>query len=276
MAEQPPDDAALALHRVEVAVAVAAADREARRRDGGGRSRAGRRRPAAPQRLDDPAVRVRVVADVVDGEVGVARRPCPPRLTTTTSSRRRAPAGAARSSRRSPSARAASGRSTRPSREQPRDVSVPGHRRGDLAACPAERCASSGWSRSHAAARASSRRVGAATSPVAPSVDDLERPAGVGRRDHRLLGEERLVRDHAEVLVDRRVVDGEAASRRGRRARPRRRDPRSTRPLRPRSRASSSSRSRSGPSPTMTHRERRVERGRLDQQVDAAWRGRAG
>src|SRR5207248_3978044 len=29
--------------------------------------------------------------------------------------------------------------------------------------------------------------------------------------DHRLLGEERLVRDHPEILVDRRVVDGEAA-----------------------------------------------------------------
>ena len=41
--------------------------------------------------------------------------------------------------------------------------------------------------------------------------DDLERAAGVGRRHHRLRGEERLVRHHPEVLVDRRVVDGEAA-----------------------------------------------------------------
>ena len=52
---------------------------------------------------------------------------------------------------------------------------------------------------------------GATTSPVRAVVDDLERPAGVGRRDDRLLGEERLVRDHPEVLVDGRVVDGEAA-----------------------------------------------------------------
>ena len=42
-------------------------------------------------------------------------------------------------------------------------------------------------------------------------VDDIERATGIGRRDHRLLGEERLVRPHPEVLVDRRVVDGEAA-----------------------------------------------------------------
>ncbi len=42
-------------------------------------------------------------------------------------------------------------------------------------------------------------------------VDDLERPAGVGRRHDGLLGQERLVRNHPEVLVDRRVVDGEAA-----------------------------------------------------------------
>ena len=41
--------------------------------------------------------------------------------------------------------------------------------------------------------------------------DDLERPAGVRRRQHRFLGEECLVRNHAEVLVDRCVVDDEAA-----------------------------------------------------------------
>jgi len=41
--------------------------------------------------------------------------------------------------------------------------------------------------------------------------NDLERAAGIGRRDHGLLGQERLVRNHPEVLVDRRVVDGEAA-----------------------------------------------------------------
>ena len=72
MAEQPPDDAALALHRVEVAVAVAAPDREARDevvehevvQDDDAR--------AAAQRVHDPAVRVRVVPDVVEGE-----RRCP-------------------------------------------------------------------------------------------------------------------------------------------------------------------------------------------------------
>ena len=39
---------------------------------------------------------------------------------------------------------------------------------------------------------------------------DLERSAGVVRRDHGLLGEERLVRDHPEVFVDGGVIHGEA------------------------------------------------------------------
>ena len=73
MAEQAPDDAALALHRVQVAVPVAAADREAGNEvvedevvqdDDAG---------PLPQRLDDPAVRVRVVADVVEVDVDVTQ-----------------------------------------------------------------------------------------------------------------------------------------------------------------------------------------------------------
>ena len=42
-------------------------------------------------------------------------------------------------------------------------------------------------------------------------VDDVERPTCVGRRQHGLLREERLEGNHAEVLVDRGVVDTEAA-----------------------------------------------------------------
>jgi hypothetical protein len=45
----------------------------------------------------------------------------------------------------------------------------------------------------------------------APVGDDVERAAGIGRGHDRLLREERLVRNHPVVLVDRRVVDGEAA-----------------------------------------------------------------
>ena len=41
-------------------------------------------------------------------------------------------------------------------------------------------------------------------------VHDLERPTRVGRCDHRLAGEERLVRPETEVLVDGRVVGGKA------------------------------------------------------------------
>ena len=67
--EQPAGDAELALHRVEVAAAVAAADRDpgdqvvqhvlVQHDDAG---------PLA-QRVDDPAVRVGVVADVVERDV---------------------------------------------------------------------------------------------------------------------------------------------------------------------------------------------------------------
>src|SRR5205823_4994076 len=47
--------------------------------------------------------------------------------------------------------------------------------------------------------------------PGAAISDDFERAAGVGGRDHRLLGQKGFVRDHPEVLVHRRVVDREAA-----------------------------------------------------------------
>ena len=74
VAEQAADDATLALHRIEVAVAIATADREPGnevvqdevvQHDEAGR---------AAQRVHDPPVRLRVVADVVDAEIGAARR----------------------------------------------------------------------------------------------------------------------------------------------------------------------------------------------------------
>ena len=74
MREQTADDAVLALHRVEVAVAVAASDRHPRDEvvddevvedDDTG--------PAA-QGVDDPRVRLGVVPDVVQRDVGAARR----------------------------------------------------------------------------------------------------------------------------------------------------------------------------------------------------------
>ena len=72
--EKAPDDTPLPLHRVEIAVTVAAADREACnevvqdevvQHDEA-------RRPS--QRVHDPAVRVRIVAYVVDAEICAARR----------------------------------------------------------------------------------------------------------------------------------------------------------------------------------------------------------
>ena len=56
--------------------------------------------------------------------------------------------------------------------------------------------------------RARARLADEARSPV---LDDLQRAARVACRDHGLLGEERLERDEAHVLVDRRVEDGEAS-----------------------------------------------------------------
>ena len=74
VAEQPPHDSTLALHRVEVPVPVAAPDRQSGHEmvkhevvedDDPGR-------PA--QRFDDPAMGIGVVADLVHAEVGSTRR----------------------------------------------------------------------------------------------------------------------------------------------------------------------------------------------------------
>ena len=54
-------------------------------------------------------------------------------------------------------------------------------------------------------------RIGGDDEPRLAVVHDLERAPGIGCREHGLAGEERLEGHHAEVLVDRRVVDGEAA-----------------------------------------------------------------
>ena len=189
---------------------------------------------APSERVDDPAVRVRVVADVVERDVrcGGAR----PASATTRSRRaaRERRAGAAPSSRRSPTATAAAASSRRPSRRAARRSRVPGARARRSPCRPAPTPARR--RRARGATSTPGERGGPRLDdePGLAVGDDLERPAGVGRRHDRLLGEERLVRDHPEVLVDRRVVDGEAARVESRRAPPRRRGRRSaTRPLSP-------------------------------------------
>ena len=138
--EQPADDSVLALHRVEVAVAVATADRhpgdevvddEVVQDDD--------TRPPA-QRVDDPGVSVGVVADVVERRVGAARSALAPLLDDRhveplPQGRQRA----ARCSPRRPSSRAASARSTRASCEQPLDRALPGHLVRDRLPGPPER-----------------------------------------------------------------------------------------------------------------------------------------
>ena len=119
--------------------------------------------------------------------------------------------------------------------------------------CPNAR-ASSGCSRSRAARARELGGVRCGHEPRAAVRDHLERAAGVGRRQHRLLGQERLVGNHPEVLVDRGVVDGEAAGvERGELVLVDAAGELGA-PVQPRSRASDSSRSRSGPSPVTTTR----------------------
>ena len=74
MGEEPADDPVLPLHRVEVAVAVAPPDRDARDEmvEHEVVEDDEPRRPA--KSVEDPAVRVGVVAYVVNGEVDTARR----------------------------------------------------------------------------------------------------------------------------------------------------------------------------------------------------------
>jgi hypothetical protein len=70
--QHPPDGPGFPLHRVQVATSVAAAERHTRNQvmedeivqdDDAG---------AAAESLDDPAVRRRIVADVIDGDIGPA------------------------------------------------------------------------------------------------------------------------------------------------------------------------------------------------------------
>ena len=86
--------------------------------------------------------------------------------------------------------------------------------RAAASALPAAPCAraSSGCARSQANALGDGRRsrLHHEHRCAGPRRLRAGRPAS-RRRDHRLLREERLVRDEAQVLVDRRVEDGEAA-----------------------------------------------------------------
>ena len=208
--EQPAGHAELALHRVEVAAAVPAADRDpgdqvvqhvlVQHDDAG---------PLA-QRVDDPAVRVRVVADVVERDVRGGRA-----LARLGDDDLDALAQRRQEQRRvvgDPRAR----------RRQRRVVGDLHDRSASTQASQVTRSAIALPARPHAFAsstwlgevRAGPGELGGLgrdDDPGLAVVDDLERAAGVDRRHDRLPGEERLVRDHPEVLVERRVVDGEAA-----------------------------------------------------------------
>ena len=208
--EQAPGEAVPALHRVEVAPRVAAGERqsgdEVVEHELVQDDDAGPRR----ERLRDPAVGLRVVADVVEREVrGGKAAEAPP---------------AARRHDLDPlrelgqEQRAVVGHA-RPRRRQRRVV-------GDLHASSLSialsqvTCSASALP-ARPQARASSSPIASAAATAVHRrlddaarlavADDVERPAGIGRRHHRLLGQEGLERDHPEVLVDRRVEDRAAA-----------------------------------------------------------------
>ena len=78
MPEQPADDAALSLHGVEVAVAVAAADRQPRDQMMEDEVVQNDDTWTLAESVDDPAVRVRVVAEVVERQVRLRRAAAAP------------------------------------------------------------------------------------------------------------------------------------------------------------------------------------------------------
>ena len=229
-ASSRPTTPAVALHRVEVARRVPARQRqpgdevvedEVVQDDDA--------RPPA-ERVDDPAVRLRVVPDVVERDVRPARTgragggdDLDLDAPLERGQEERAvvgDAGALGRQRRVVRDLHAEqrGRSSRPTSRSPATALPARPQRAGLVhvlAQPGERVGDRG--------RASART----TSPVSRSRDDLERAARVGRRHDRLLREERLVRDDPEVLVDRRVVRRRGSARTARRA-PRRRRGRRT------------------------------------------------
>ena len=74
MGEQPPDDTGLPLHRIEVPVTVAPPDREPGNEVVEHEVVQDDETRCPPQRLDDPSVRVGIVADVVNAEIDTVRR----------------------------------------------------------------------------------------------------------------------------------------------------------------------------------------------------------
>ncbi len=110
MCEEPADDAVLALHQVEIAVPVAPADGHARDEVVEDEVVEDDDAWLPAQRVDDPRVRVRVVADVVERDVGAARRTLAAAADDVdVEPLARARAAGARCSRRCPTAPGASG-----------------------------------------------------------------------------------------------------------------------------------------------------------------------
>src|SRR5207237_1645730 len=105
------------------------------------------------------------------------------------------PVAAAPSSRRCPSATAAAASSRRPSRQQCVDARVPRDALRDRLAGPAPRLRLLDIPRELGAGLRDRTGVRLHDEPRLAVAHDLERPAGVERRDYGLLGEERLVRD---------------------------------------------------------------------------------
>ena len=211
--------------------------------------------PAA-RRTDDPAVRVRVIPYVVEGDVG---------LRTPTESARARDLDVDPLPQRGEEQRAVVGDAQ--ARGRARRVVGDLHARGDRWRDPGQLlrdltaglppCARVVDVVAEPGAGFGDRgRPGLTDESRATVGDDLQRAAGVGRRDDRLLGEERLREHHAKVFVDRRVIDGEDGGRRelGEAPASSTQPENVTRPSTPFLVASSSRQAQSGPSPTTTPR----------------------
>ena len=74
MRDEPTDDARVSLHRVQVAVGVTPAEGQARNQMVENKVVENDDPAVPPERLDDPAVRFCVVADVIEGDVCAAWR----------------------------------------------------------------------------------------------------------------------------------------------------------------------------------------------------------
>ncbi len=211
VSDQTPEHARISLHRVEVAVTVPAPDRQAGDQVVEHEIVQHDDPAATPERSDDPTVSFGVVADVVQGDIGAARRSptaAPDNLDLE------APLQLGQEQRAVVGDPGALGRK----RRVVRDLHAPRSRSTTLShdACSASFLPARPHVRASSGLFASRESLGdcrglrLAHEAGLLVGDDLERPAGIARGHDGLLRQKGLVRHEAQILVHRRVEDGPA------------------------------------------------------------------